>query len=404
MNRWLQIYGTGKNIRAIAGYMIAVSVAGCGAFLYVVKQGAFPDTWTTIVYLGLAVVGQHLSVRFPDGNSIALADPVVYAALWTFGPRLSVISLVSAVMTQLVTQKKAILNTIFNASQFTLSLVVASVWARIARLTPAGRLPIHQLMLVFLLVLTFELANYTFVSTAVALDQEHKWREVFLRLWFTQRRKTFVLSYLINMAGVLLATYMGLAGIIFVFASIFVLWLQLKLEQELEIKSKEANTDALTGLLNVRYLERWLENDFGKLSPEQDTCSIVFIDVDGLKSVNDRMGHDVGDMVLQHLAKILKAAARSCDKVIRYGGDEFIVICIGTDLSGAAGMMDKVLEDLGQNPLKVQGVRVDFGISAGLASFPKHSTSGRDLVRLADKAMYLAKVDGGNRYSTADNL
>jgi diguanylate cyclase (GGDEF)-like protein len=404
LNRWVQIYGTGRKIRAIATYMVAVSVAGFGTFLCIVKEGAFPDSLTTFVYLSLAIIGQHLSVTFPDGNSIALADPVVYAALWAFGPRLALLSQVAAVLTQLFTQKKAILNTFFNAAQFTLSIMVASVWAHFARVTPVGHAPLSQIVFVFLLILTFEIVNYTFVSIAVALDQEHRWREVFLRIWFIQRKKTFVLSHLINMAGVLLATYMGLAGIIFVFASVFVLWLQLKFEQELALKSLEANTDVLTGLFNARYLEGWLENDFPKLSAGQDTCSVIFIDVDGLKRVNDQMGHDVGDLVLGHLAKVLKSVVRSGDKVIRYGGDEFIVICMNTELDKAATIVERILSALKDTPLVRDGVTVNFGISAGLASFPLHSTQGRDLVRLADKAMYLAKKDGGNRYRTADNL
>ena len=71
----MQIYGTGRKIRAIATYMVAVSVAGFGTFLCVVKEGAFPDSLTTFVYLSLAIIGQHLSVTFPDGNSIALVRP-----------------------------------------------------------------------------------------------------------------------------------------------------------------------------------------------------------------------------------------------------------------------------------------------------------------------------------------
>ena len=83
--------------------------------------------------------------------------------------------------------------------------MVASVWAHFARGT-RWACPASQIVFVFLLILTFEIVNYTFVSIAVALDQEHRWREVFLRIWFIQRKKTFVPSHLINMAGVLLAT------------------------------------------------------------------------------------------------------------------------------------------------------------------------------------------------------
>ncbi len=384
--------------------MVATSIAGLGAFLWALKGSVLPNPLTTFLYLTLAIVGQHLSVTFPDGNSIALADPVVYAALWAFGPPLSVLSQVAACLTQLFTQKKAVLNTLFNAGQFTISILVSSLWVRVARTTPVGHEPLVQIVLVFLLILTFEVVNYTFVAVAVALDQEQKWSHVFPKIGFLQRKKTFVLAYLINMAGVLLATYMGLAGIVFVFASVFVLWLQLRFEQELAARSLEAKTDVLTGLLNVRYLEGWLEEEFPKLSADHDTCSVIFIDVDGLKGVNDQMGHDVGDAVLGHLANVLRKVVRADDKVIRYGGDEFILICRKAGLDKAAAIVERILAALGNNPLVKDGTVVEFGISAGLASFPLHSVLGRDLVRLADKAMYLAKKDGGNRYRTADNL
>jgi diguanylate cyclase (GGDEF)-like protein len=402
--RWVQVYGTGRRIGALIGYMMVTSIAGLGAFLWVLKGSVLPNPLTTVLYLTLAIVGQHLSVTFPDGNSIALADPVVYAALWAFGPPLSVLSQVAACLTQLFTQKKAVLNTFFNAGQFTISILVASLWVRVARTTSVGHEPLYQIVLVFLLILTFEIVNYTFVAVAVALDQEQKWSHVFPKIGLLQRKKTLVLAYLINMAGVLLATYMGLAGIVFVFASVFVLWLQLRFEQELAARSLEAKTDVLTGLLNVRYLEGWLEEEFPKLSPDRDICSVIFIDVDGLKGVNDRMGHDVGDAVLEHLANVLKRVVRADDKVIRYGGDEFILICRKAGLDKAAAIVERILAALGNNPLEKDGTVVEFGISAGLASFPLHSVLGRDLVRLADKAMYLAKKDGGNRYRTADNL
>ena len=77
---------------------------------------------------------------------------------------------------------------------------------------------------------------------------------------------------------------------------------------------------------------------------------------------------------------------------------------MNTELDKAATIVERILSALKDTPLVRDGVTVNFGISAGLASFPLHSTQGRDLVRLADKAMYLAKKDGGNRYRTADNL
>lgn len=404
MNRWISTYGTGNRIRVLTIYMIATSAVGLTVVYWVLSDGTLPNPVTTVLYVTLGIVGQHLSIRFPDGNAMALADPVIYAALWSFGAPLAILSQISAVVIQFFTQKKALLNTLFNSAQFTLCIVAASVWTGVASAAPGGHAPLAQILLVLFMILTFELVNYLFITIAVSLDQEHPFCEVFCRLALLQRRKTVLLSYMINMAAVLLATYMGLAGIVFVFAGVFVLWLQLKFEQELAAKALEAQTDPLTGLLNIRYLEDWLEGDFLRLSPEDDKCSIIFIDLDGLKGVNDLMGHEVGDAVLVHLGNVLRSVVREDDKVIRYGGDEFIVICQNADLDKAEAIAERILSALDSSPLEVEGKRLSFGVSAGIASFPKHSVLGRDLVRMADKCMYLAKKDGGNRWYTADSL
>lgn len=403
MNRWIETYGTGNRIRALSTYMIMTSLAGCALIFQVLRSGRLPDPLTTVLYVTLGVVGYHFSVRFPDGNTMALADPIVYAALWAFGTPLAVLTQVAAVVAQFFTTKKALLNTFFNSAQFTVCIIAANVWSALAS-SPAFHAPLAQIFLVLLMILTFDLVNYIFVGAAVAMDQEHPWKEVFIRLSYSQRKKTLVLSYLINMAGVLLASYMGLAGIVFVFAGVFVMWLQLKFEQELARKSIEAQTDPLTGLYNVRYLEDWLEGEFTKLDPEKDKCSVVFIDVDGLKGINDGLGHDAGDAALVHLGKVLKAAVRADDKVIRYGGDEFILICRNADLAKAQGIAERILAALEKSPLEHDERPVPFSVSAGIASFPTHSVLGRDLVRLADKSMYLAKKDGGRSFYTADSL
>lgn len=404
MKKLIETYGTGKRIRALTTYMVCTSVAGFGVLFWVARRSPLPGPLTTALYITLAIVGQHLSVGFPDGNYIALADPVVYAALWSFGAPLAIVSQVSAVLIQIYTRKTAILNTFFTAGQFTLCIAAASVWPGMASRIPESHAPLAQIVLVLLTVITFESVNYLFIATAVSIDHEDPLVQVFPRLAFIQRKKTVVLSYMINIAGVLLATYMGLAGIIFVFAGVFVLWLQLQFEQELARKSLEAQTDPLTGLFNTRYLDDWLENIFPNLSVEKDTCSVIFIDVDGLKRVNDGRGHDCGNAVLVHLAVTLKSVLREEDKVIRYGGDEFILILAKTDLDKAQAIAQRIFTALAGSPLERENEQVSFGISAGIASFPRHSVLGRDLIRMADKSMYVAKKDGGNRCYTADML
>jgi diguanylate cyclase (GGDEF)-like protein len=123
-----------------------------------------------------------------------------------------------------------------------------------------------------------------------------------------------------------------------------------------------------------------------------------------LKEINETYGHGSGDAVLMHLSALLRSIVRADDRVIRYGGDEFIVICQKAGLDEAIGIGQRVLEAIKKEPLVFEGNTLRYGVSLGVASYPKHSILGRDLVRLADKAMYLAKKSGGNRLRTADSL
>ena len=350
------------------------------------------------------MVGEHLSVRFPNGNSITLGDQVAFAALWCYGYPLAVLSLVPSVLVQFFTKKKALLNSLFNGGQYAISMACASIVARAASSVPGGHTLSGQVFCVLLMVLTFDAVNNLFVAIAISIDQEHPWVSVFVSIAVTERRNSLVLLYLINMASIHLAIYMGKVGVVFMFAGILALWAQLRFEQELAKKSLEAQTDVLTGLYNVRYLEDWLNRDFPRIASQEAKCSLVFVDVDGLKEVNDSLGHDAGDALLVHLAKVLTSVIRSDDRVVRYGGDEFILICHNADLPEAEGIGQRVLDAIGKAPMFHAGSLLAYGVSLGVATFPKHSALGRDLIRMADKAMYLAKKHGGNIVYTADSL
>lgn len=404
MGSWVHTYGTGRRIREIVAYMVAVALIGLAHMAGLIIVYPLPDLGTTFLYVLLGMIGEHLSVPFSTGNFISLGDQVAFAALWQYGPPLAILCLTPPVLVQVFTKKKAVLNSLFNSGQYTLSIAVAGLAVRLASALPGSQTPVGQVLRVFLMVTTFDFVNNAFVSFALALDQEQPWFRLLARIGYTERKNSLVLWYLINMACVLLATYMGRIGVLFMFAGIFALWAQLKFERELERKSVEANTDVLTGLYNVRYLEDWLSKEFPRLASQTDKCSLVFVDVDGLKEVNDTFGHDAGDAVLVHLARVLKSVIRADDKVVRYGGDEFILICGKADLGEASRIGKRVLEAIEQSPATHQGVPLDYGVSLGVASFPRHSTFGRDLVRMADKAMYLAKKSGGNTVYTADSL
>lgn len=156
----------------------------------------------------------------------------------------------------------------------------------------------------------------------------------------------------------------------------------------------EANTDPLTGLANRRYLMQRLE----RLVSQNIPLSVMFIDLDGFKPINDDYGHDVGDEALKIVSERMGACIRESDVLCRLGGDEFVILFTGlSDPEVLKGRGDKVLEMVG-TPMWIDGNRLRMGASIGIASYPKDGADAEAVLNASDEAMYAAKQGGKNAY------
>ncbi|HEY1529411.1 MAG TPA: GGDEF domain-containing protein [Galbitalea sp.] len=163
-----------------------------------------------------------------------------------------------------------------------------------------------------------------------------------------------------------------------------------RLQQRLEYAAMH---DETTGLPNRRRLEAGIAGlDEGK------GLAVMFIDLDGFKSVNDYLGHQQGDEVLREAARRLQSTVREDDLVIRYGGDEFVVVCEVRDDIPVSDVADR-LRDVLQSPYPALPAGLTISASIGVAtSATEHRSASIDrIIRMADQAMYEAKVGGGNR-------
>jgi diguanylate cyclase (GGDEF)-like protein len=168
-----------------------------------------------------------------------------------------------------------------------------------------------------------------------------------------------------------------------------------RINEELDRLSR---TDALTGLDNVRSLSEVLPKLVSYANRTDSPLSIVMLDVDRFKQVNDRYGHLVGDALLNRLGQVLSLGRRKEDIVARIGGEEFVIALPGVDREGAERVAARVLDSVRGIELEVDGGSVGITISAGIAEF----VSGDDahtLVGRADAALYQAKREGRNRLS-----
>ena len=168
------------------------------------------------------------------------------------------------------------------------------------------------------------------------------------------------------------------------------------LEEKNEMLRKLSITDSLTALYNRAYLDEKLREEFNRIERHPDDLSIILVDIDHFKRVNDRYGHQVGDEVLIRVADTLRHNIRSIDTIGRWGGEEFIVICPGSDESHSVQLAEKLRKLLGD--VKHEGVG-QVTCSFGVASHGPVMKLAK-LIRNADKALYASKAAGRNRVSS----
>lgn len=160
-----------------------------------------------------------------------------------------------------------------------------------------------------------------------------------------------------------------------------------KTERELEF---QAGHDALTGLTNRSRLPGILSGAAADAESRRTTYAVVFADLNLFKQINDQHGHDVGDEVLRICADRLRQAVRAGDVAVRYGGDEFVVICPGADGRAAEGVARRIWESF-HRPMAVSVGAVQVGVSLGIALGPTPSRDPEEPLRQADAAMYRMK-------------
>jgi diguanylate cyclase (GGDEF)-like protein len=159
-----------------------------------------------------------------------------------------------------------------------------------------------------------------------------------------------------------------------------------------------AGQDSLTGLYNFREFERRLNAEFERSSRYGPPITLMMIDADHFKNINDTYGHMAGDEVLRELGELLLAQVRPTDHVARYGGEELAVILPETDSEAAMTMAERVRHKIEQHLFPIgYGQTVNMTVSIGLATFPAHADDREQLVAAADKALYAAKSAGRNQ-------
>jgi diguanylate cyclase (GGDEF)-like protein/PAS domain S-box-containing protein len=173
------------------------------------------------------------------------------------------------------------------------------------------------------------------------------------------------------------------------------------LESANEELARLAGTDYLTGLMNRRQAAMLLEHELLRTRRTGKPVSVIFMDLDHFKSINDTYGHEAGDEVLKHVADTMRTRLRAGDVIARYGGEEFLLVLPESTLEGAANVAEGLRRRLYDTPARYGDVTLRVSSSFGVAVLEAADQQGADaLVRMADEAMFCAKNLGGNRVVT----
>ena len=155
--------------------------------------------------------------------------------------------------------------------------------------------------------------------------------------------------------------------------------------------------DPMTGLNNRRFLEEYVETLVASVQRKRTHVAILMLDLDYFKMVNDTYGHDAGDAVLKSLSNVLKQSVRASDLVIRYGGEEFLIILIDSESTAAERVAENIRAAVEALKVQVAGIVLQKTISIGISDFPTDSDTFWQAVKFADVALYQAKEQGRNR-------
>ncbi len=162
-----------------------------------------------------------------------------------------------------------------------------------------------------------------------------------------------------------------------------------------------ASHDGLTNLPNrTLFLDR-VSVALATARRNRSQAAVLFIDLDGFKAVNDTLGHEAGDLLLQGVAERLRSCVREMDTVSRHGGDEFTISLVGVTDRDAAALVAKKLISRLSDPFALDGRQANIGASIGIAMYPEHGETAEDLLQQADAAMYAVKHRGKNNFEFA---
>ena len=381
-------------------YLGVVTAMGLLAVIFILTRPLPPITIWEIIFLTLLnLCFSFFQVILPSGMSLSLSFPITMGTFLLFGPIPAIIAITPGLTFHSI-RRRRYSRIPFNIGQVALSLILAGYAFEVFGAFPNNySLGEHFLLMVGILFL-FDVFSNALVCGALFFQGQGPFFSLFYSSLITDVIKIIPVYYTIGIIFALVYQQEGMLGGILVSLPLLSVYFILR-DQELIKESKEkAMIDPLTNLYNRRYLENWFEENLAEITRDERNLSVLMIDIDDFKQVNDSYGHQVGDQVLQGVARLLEQSVREDDLIIRYGGEEFTVILPDTSTATAGQVGERIRKNIAGATLEEAGPKIQLTVSIGMSSLQSQDMekrSAEELIRQADKATYRAKFQGKNQ-------
>jgi diguanylate cyclase (GGDEF)-like protein len=326
------------------------------------------------------------SRSYGEGTTPSIAFAFAIMFLWGPWPAILAQGLASVVAD--VAARKTWWRTAVNPAQYSISLLLAwgSMYASGYRAAPDALHDIqaHDLWAMAVAWVVYFLANDAIVSAVLAAYAGERFQDVFFEDFGYVLFSNF--SVLVISPLVALVVQKSVWWLPLLLPPLFAVYRTSAMSLE---KEHQANHDALTGLPNRKYLLEALDQALVDAAGRR--VGLFLLDLDRFKEVNDTLGHQMGDQLLEHVAKRIRGALRPQDVVARLGGDEFAVLLPSVPDADAATEVALRIQSALAEPFRFEGVLLELEASVGIALYPEHGVDVQQLQRSADVAMYLAK-------------
>ena len=375
-------------------------------------SSALPSEPAWLLLAAATIASSFFRVAIPipgkkaDSSHVTASDIFVFAAILMFSAQVAV---VVSVFDVLVAGRKARLRRIlFNISQASLvTFAVSHVFYSLHRYPPLDSSQVDNLSLFYLKLMFCAALYFLASSAAVAWALSLASKNPFLEVW----KENFLLHSLISISGIsggavvfvsfereqLIAICLALPLILIL---LYAYRMNSGRSESLQKALQMAHYDPLTGLPNRRLFMERLAVHLAQAQRQHLSLALLFLDLDHFKKVNDNLGHDVGDQLLQTVSARLQGCLRASDTVARLAGDEFTVILPGLKENQphqAGQVAEKILRSL-EKPFSLGDQQADVTFSIGISLYPSDGRHPERLLKNADTAMYEAKRAGRNGY------